>query len=111
MAQEFIDYGFVPTTPIEVYEKHEPIHVEGLYYEDDDGNKVTPHTVWFSCDTRNWRQDPTLGPGRAKAMYGGRRGTTLTPVYTPDGKPFRCDDLCNVSARYRNGVLCDFYVE
>lgn len=107
-VKEWIDYGFVPRTPREVYLNHEPIPVEGLYYKNDEGEHVTPYDVWFSCDSRNWHQNPDCGPGRAMTIYGGKYGTTLTPVYLPDGTPYHRDDLCDCSAMYRDGVLCDF---
>ena len=101
----------VQDTPYEVYHNYPPIHVEGLYYLDDNDNKVTPFSIYFSPDLRIWFWDKTETYGRAYTMYGGAHGTTLAPVYLPDGTQYRNEDLVCVSAYYKNGVISDFYHE
>lgn len=108
--QDWVDYGYVGSTPISTIRELKPITVKGLYYIDDDGNKRTPSRVWFSCDSRNWHQNESLVHGRACTSYFGKNGTCLTPVYLPDGTRYRVD-LCDVTAYYKDGVLYDFYRE
>jgi hypothetical protein len=103
------DFGYIPTTAYEVYKNHPEIKVEGLYYFDDDKNKVTPSRVWFSCDSRNWKQDAAQGPGRAYTMYFSERyGTCLAPVFLPNGKQYIYSSLCNITGDYKNGVISNF---
>lgn len=108
---EFIDYGFVPETTCEECKNHEPIHVEGLYYVDANGNKQTPNNLYFSSDMRNFTQDANAIHGKAFTCYLSGGGTTLSPVYLPNGERYRCEDLCCVSARYKDGCISGFYKE
>lgn len=105
------DFGYVAPTLLEQIRGFRPIMVIGLYYKDDEGNKMTPTHIWFSCDTRNWHQNAESVHGRAFTTYFGKHGTCLTPVYKRNGEPYRRDDMCDVSAMYDNKFLKDFYRE
>lgn len=99
------EYDPVPATPREKYEGLEIEVGEKLYYKDDDGQWQTPSSIWFSGDSRRWHQDKQAVHGRAFTSYLGKHGTTLAPVYITDWssigfKPYRRDDLCDVTARY-----------
>lgn len=103
------DFGYIPDTSWKDIRAQKDINVSGLYYLDDDDNKTTPVNVWFSCDSRNWRQDEKAGPGRCYTMYLSRKGgTCLAPVYLPSGEHYILTHLCNVSGDYKNGVITNF---
>ena len=93
----------LPDTTWEKLKAQQPIKVEGLYAFDDEGNKITPWCVYFSIDF--W-QNGCVG-GDACYHY----LNALRPVYLPDGTRYRVPHLRNVCARYKNGVLNDFYIE
>ncbi len=111
MEKEFIDFGHVPSTPYDVYKAHKNIKINGLYYTNEDGEHETPRHIWFSCDMRNWWQNPDLVNGRAMTTYCGKNGTTLTTIYKANGKPYIREDLCDVTAYYKNGIIYDFHHE
>lgn len=99
------EYNPVPPTPCSTFKDLDHEICEKLYYKDDDGNWQTPNHVWFSCDSRRCHMDKKMVHGRAMTSYLGKNGTTLTTVYISDYrtigmKPYRRDDLCDVSARY-----------
>ena len=100
---------YVPQTAYEVYHNYHEKKVVGLYYVDDDGNKVTPHNLYFSSDMRKYNNDETQVHGRAFTCAMGKHGTTLYPVYLPNGKRYRNADLCGISARYKENIIKDYY--
>ena len=111
------EYDPVPTTRREDLPQEIELQ-DKLYYRDDDGKYQTPTHVWFSCDSRRSHQDERMTHGRAMTSYLGKKGATLTPVLISDPtalgmKPYRRDDLCNVSAMYEykplHGRLYEFY--
>ena len=89
-----------------------------LYYKDDNGMWQTPSHVYFTADLRRFKQDDRQVHGRAMTTYLGKKGTVLAPVYIldlPVSRPYRRDDLCDVSCRYDykplHSRLYDFYYE
>lgn len=114
------EYNPVPATPYDVYHGLEIELDKRLYYKDEDGNWQTPHTIWFSNDTRRCQEDERLVHGRAFTSYMGKKGIILTRVYctnyhTLNYEPYRNSDLCDVTAKYDPSPLhCrlfDFYHE
>ena len=93
----------LPDTTWEELKEQQPIKVDGLYAFDDEGNKITPRCVYLGIDF--W-QNGCVG-GNACYYY----LNALRPVYLPDGTRYRMPHLRNVCARYKNGVLNDFYIE
>lgn len=68
--------------------------------------KITPSTLYFGCDTRLFREDgQACGYCYYHYMY------ALRPVYLPDGTHYREPRFANVCARYKDGIVCDFYHE
>jgi len=100
---------YVPQTSYEVYHNYPEKKVVGLYYVDDDGNKVTPYNLYFSSDMRFANNDETQVHGRAFTCAMGKHGTTLYPVYLPNGKRYRNANLCGISARYKENIIKDYY--
>lgn len=84
----------------------QPIAAPGLWFWYN-GEKRTPLGLYFSSDLRDWWNDPR--------EYGGQLYThfdnALRPVFNPDGTRFERRGLACVCARYRDGVICDFYKE
>ena len=97
----------VQDTPLEVIQNYPKMKVDGLYYIDNDGKKATPHNIYFGCDCRLAHNDETEVHGRAYEAG----GYCLSPIFLPDGTRFRNADLCNVSARYKDGVISGYYRE
>lgn len=89
----------VQDTPMEVIKNYPNMKVSGLYYFDDNWNKVqvaNHATIYFSCDM-------VLGLAYARIE------SCFRPVYLSDGSRFNNADLCGVSARYKDGAICDYY--
>ncbi len=102
-TEEQINY--VQDTPFEVIRNYPNMKVSGLYYIDDDGDKiqVANHSnIYFGSDMR-WRYEN--GVHGLAYVY---TRCALYPVYLPDGSRFRNADLCSVSARYKDGVIYDY---
>ena len=94
--------------------------LNSLFYKDDDGKLQEPNHIWFSHDSRRWHADARQKHGRAYTTYGGKKGTTLAPVYVLADRlvPFVREDLCDVSCKYERKFqqgylsrLYDFYYE
>lgn len=102
---------YVPQTTYEVYHNYPDKKVVGLYYVDDEGNKVTPYNLYFSSDMRKCNNDETKVHGRAFTCAMGKHSTTLYPVYLPNGKRYRNADLCGISARYKDNIIKDFITD
>lgn len=96
------EYDPVPRTRREDFPEEIELP-DKLYYKDDNGMWQTPSHVYFTSDLRRFHQDDRQVHGRAMTSYLGKHGTVLTPVYTldiPISKPYRRDDLCDVSCKY-----------
>lgn len=74
---------YVPQTAYEVYHNYPDKKVVGLYYVDDDGNKVTPHNLYFSSNMRKCNNDETQVHGRAFTCAMGKHGTHFIPCTYP----------------------------
>ena len=115
------EYDPVPVTTRDHYQGLEIVLDDSLYYQDDEGHLQKPDRIWFSHDSRRWHQDSRSVHGRAMTSYLGKHGTTLAPVFFLNcglglpHKPFRRDDLCDVSCKVgKDGwrtKLYDFYRE
>lgn len=100
--------SYVEDTSREEIAKIEPYYCVGLYFIDDDGNKVTPHSLYFGCDSRLFHE-PTdaYTNGKCYCHY----DNALHPVMLPNGKRYIRRDWANVTCRYKDGRLYDFYRE
>jgi hypothetical protein len=89
-------YGHLPDTTREQIAHLLPIHVHGGLWFEYNGERRTPHNLYFSSDLREWWDNPE--------EYGGRLYThfdnALRPVYAMDGKQYEERDIRCVSARY-----------
>lgn len=114
------EYNPVPHTPSCVYAELD-CEIDGrLLYKDDDGKWQQPDHIWFSHDSRRCHQNADEVHGRAFTSYLGKHGTTLARVYISNWRslnyvPYRRDDLCDVSCRYKyeplHNRLYDFHHE
>lgn len=84
----------------------QPIVAPGLWFWYN-GEKRTPLGLYFSSDLREWWNDPEHYEGRLYTAF----DNALRPVFNPDGTQFERRGLACVSARYKNGEICDFYKE
>ena len=98
--------SYMEDTSREEIAKIQPYKVEGLYFIDDEGNKVTPHSLYFGCDCR-FVHEPTDAYANGKCFC--HYDNALHPVMLPNGKRYIRRDWANVSCRYKNGLLYDFY--
>lgn len=105
----YVIRSFMRDTSREEIARISPFMVEGLYFIDDDGNKITPHSLYFGCDARFWRDDPEHAQpnGYCYCHY----LNALRPVMLPNGKRYIRREWANVNCRYANGLLYDFYRE
>ena len=116
LENEFTEYAhikrsyavrsFMYDTPREVIRSLKPFKKNGLYIVEDDGSKTTPSSIYFGIDTRLFRKDG-VACGGAYFHY----KCALYPVFLPDGTRYREPRFANVSCRYKNGELYDFYRE
>jgi hypothetical protein len=97
--------SYMPDTSIDAIHSLEPWEKKGLYVEIN-GEKITPKYLWFGIDTRLFREDG-IACGHCYYHY----NNALHPVYLPDGTRYREPQLSNVSADYKDGIVCDFYRE
>lgn len=105
MAQ-FIDTPKVPDlTPAQI-SALKPIQAPGLYFNYK-GEKRVPCGLYFSSDARLWHNDPEDYEGRLYTHF----DNALRPVYGPDGRQFERRGLACVCARYKDGIITDFYHE
>ena len=97
--------SFVYDTSRDVIATLQPRKIAGLwfYYH---GEKVTPHNLYFGTDTRLMHEHGEMC-GRCFTHY----DNALRPVYLPNGKRFTWYPLANVSCRYKDGVIRDYYRE
>ena len=70
------------------------------------GEKVTPTSLYFGCDTRLFRED-----GNACGFCYWHYACALHPVFLQNGKRYREPKLANVCAYYKDGKVFDFYRE
>ena len=105
----YVIRSYMQDTSREEIARIAPFMVEGLYFIDDDGNKITPHSLYFGCDARFWRDDPEHAQpnGYCYCHY----LNALRPVMLPNGKRFIKREWANVNCRYANGLLYGFYRE
>lgn len=96
--------SFMYDTDLKTIRSLQPFRLDGLYIIDDNGNKITPRDLWFGIDTRLFRPDDGEACGYCYYHY----NAALYPVYL-DGKRYRRPEWCNVSADYKDGVICNFY--
>lgn len=83
---------------------------EGLYFKNSRGEKLTPYNVYFASDLREWHNDEKYRPGLCYTVYfDDIHGTTLTPVYTPDGVQYEVPQLVSVSAYYKGDIIKGFH--
>lgn len=102
MLDDFEKENLPDTTRAEI-ETQQSIKVEGLYAFDDVVNKITPWCIYFGIDF--WQNGCEGGYAYFHYL------NALRPVYLPDGTHYRVPHLRNVCAKYKNGVLTDFYRE
>lgn len=88
----------------EEIERLEPIEAPGLWF-DYNGEKRTPLGLYFSSDLRECHNDPEEYAGRLYTHF----DNALRPVFGPDGKQYERHGLACVCARYRDGIICEFY--
>lgn len=96
--------SFVPDTNRAIIKSLEPRKIAGLWF-DYNGEKLTPHNLYFGCDTRLIRSDVDGKCGKCFTHY----DNALRPVYLPNGERFVWYPLANVNCRYKNGMLYDYY--
>ena len=83
-----------------------PVEAPGLYFWYN-GEKRTPLGVYFSSDLRKWHSNPEEYEGRLYTHF----DNALRCVYGPDGKQFERRGVACVCAKYKDGVITDFYHE
>lgn len=101
--------SFMEDTSREEIARISPFMVEGLYVELDNGERMTPYNLYFGCDARFWRDDPEHAQPNGYCYF--HYLNALHPVMLPNGKRFIKREWANVSCRYANGLLYDFYRE
>lgn len=90
-------------TPREVIAELHDKHIDGLYYVKD-GERHTPRNIYFGIDMAGCEEGGERNGYAWTHLVGG-----LYPVFLPSGERLRDENLCNVSAYYRDGVISDFY--
>lgn len=83
-----------------------PIKAPGLWFNYN-GERRTPNGLYFSSDLREWWDNPEEYDGQLYTYF----DNALRPVFNPDGTRFVRRGIASVCARYKNGVICDFYKE
>lgn len=101
--------SYMPDTSREEIAKISPFTVEGLYVVLDNGERMTPYSLYFGCDARFWRDDPEHAQPNGYCYF--HYLNALRPVMLPNGKRFIRREWANVSCRYANGLLYDFHRE
>lgn len=99
------DYNKADSTREEIA-KMEPVRIDGLYFNYH-GEKMTPSYLWFGIDLHTWLDRKDCNGGECYIHY----DNALHPVHLPDGKQLVMPDKRNVSADYKNGVICNFHRE
>lgn len=96
--------SFVPDTDRAIIKSLEPRKIDGLWF-DYNGKKLTPHNLYFGCDTRLIHFNGGETCGKCFTHY----DNALRPVYLANGERFIWYPLANVNCYYKNGMLYDFH--